>query len=333
MKLLPPHKPWRAVLLTLTGLLLLLFVVHPARGQELAPLADEALKREAERLIEAGRLGAARTLVESAVAARGATPAALYLQAKLLFKERKFAASVGQLERLLRDDQGGEAGAAASRPRLALQLQAAAYQLLGLNLVQLNRLDLAEECLRTAAELAPADHLNRYHLGMLYFVNSRFAAAERELREAVRLSPAFAPGHDALGLALEELGQEAAALAAYRRAVELSESQRLRDAAPHLNMGKFLLSKNRAEESLAPLKRATELDRRSAEAAFQLGKAHNKLGQSAEAVRALLRAAEADPAYAEPHYLLSRIYSGQGREDEAKREMELFQRLRQGRDR
>jgi tetratricopeptide (TPR) repeat protein len=279
----------------------------------------DAKEEQIKELIDAGRLREARERLEAGVKARGETPVSLYLEAQLFFKERRFTESIAKLERVL---------AATADPSLKT-LDSEAHRLMGLNLALLNRLDLAEPFLKDAAAMRPGDHLTHYHLGMLYYTTSRFAAAETELRETVKLNPEFMKAHDALGLTLEELGRDEAALEAYRRAIALVERQRLKDPSPYLNLGKFLVTKNRFSESLPPLEKAVTLDDKPVEAAYQLGKALSKLGREAEAVKALTLAARNDPDYAEPHYLLGRIYLGLGRQEEAAREMRIFQELQQ----
>jgi tetratricopeptide (TPR) repeat protein len=279
----------------------------------------DATYTQIERLIDAGRLGEAQERLNAARKASGETPATLLVEARLLFKQRRFVESIQKLERVI---------AAANDPSLR-RLDGESHKLMGLNLVLINRLDLAEPFLKDAATMLPDDHLARFHLGTLYYTTSRFAAAETELRATIRLNPEFAKAHDTLGLTLEELGDDEAALGSYRRAIELGERQKLKDPSPYLNLGKFLIAKNRYEESLQAFKKAVALDARSAEAAFQLGKTLNKLGRETEAVMALNQAISNDPDYAEPHYLLSRIYLNQGREEEAGREMRIFRELQQ----
>ncbi len=281
----------------------------------------DARPERIKKLIDAGELREARERLEAEVKSRGETPFTLYLEAQLFFKERRFTESIAKLERVL---------AATDDPSLKT-LDAEAHKLMGLNLALLNRLDLAEPFLKDAAAMRPGDHLTRYHLGMLYYTTSRFAAAETELRETVKLNPEFIKAHDALGLTLEELGKDEAALEAYRRAIALVERQRLKDPSPYLNLGKFLVTKNRFSESLPPLEKAVTLDDKPVEAAYQFGKALSKLGRDAEAVKALTFAARNDPDYAEPRYLLGRIYLGLGRQEEAAREMRIFQELQQKR--
>jgi tetratricopeptide (TPR) repeat protein len=312
---------WGATIGAARGCLCALIVVAFFSNYIINAQTAEPPHTRIERLIDAGRLGEAQEQLGAVIRASGETPDTLLLEARLLFKRRRFVESIQNLERVI---------AAANDPPFK-RLDAEAHKLMGLNLVLINRLDLAEPFLKDAAEMLPGDHLARFHLGMLYYTTSRFAAAETELRETVKLNPEFAKGHDSLGLTLEELGKDEAALEAYRHAIELGERQNLKDPSPYLNLGKFLLAKNRSLESLPALEKAASLDGKSAEAAFQYGKALNKLGREAEAVKALNQAIRNDPDYAEPHYLLSRIYLNQGREKEAVGEIRIFQELRQKR--
>jgi len=243
-------------------------------------------------------------------ASRAQTPDDL-AEARRHFRERDFDAAIVILERLR-----------ASRP------DAEVYRLLGLSHARLDRLDRAEPFLKASAELTPEDHLARYHLGMLYYLMSRFEAAAGEFRAAIGLLPAFMKGHDGLGLALEELGPPEAAIASYRRAIALAEEQRLGDASPYLNLGKFLITQNRAAESLSLLERAATLAPASADAAYFLGKALDKAGRPDQAIASLNRAVRNDPRSAEAHYLLSRIYLRQGRDEEARKALERFQELK-----
>ncbi len=261
-----------------------------------------------ENLIDTGRFAQARAALAQWPAE---TPVTQFLVAKLLFKERQFAASLAKLEPLL----SGEA------------YRAEAHKLAGLNYVMLERLDLAEPRLKMATELAPEDYLAHFHLGMLHYLTSRFANAESEFRRTVKLQPAFAKGHDAWGLALQELEQVEAAVEAHRQAIALTEAQTLKDEAPYLNLGKFLLTKNRLAESLPLLEKAVQLRPNSAEAFFLLGKAQAKSNHAAEAVQTLLAATRLQPDYGDAHYLLSRLYLQQGRSEEARKEMEIFQAL------
>jgi len=265
-----------------------------------------------ERLIESGKLSEARESLKEHIAKSGETYKSLYLDALILFKENQFLESLKKLERSLRLEKRDPA----------------VHKLAGLNCVVLERYDVARSFLEAAAELAPNDPLNRYYLGRLYYTIQRFPQAVTEFEHVVRLNPSLVKGYDNLGLALEAVGNEEAATEAYRKAIDLSEQQRLRNEWPYLNLGKFLSTKNRYQESLQLLEKAVQINPKSAEACYVLGKVLNKLGRDAEALEALKHSALNDPGYDEPHYLLSRIYRKLGDETQAQKEIQVFQELK-----
>jgi tetratricopeptide (TPR) repeat protein len=131
--------------------------------------------------------------------------------------------------------------------------------------------------------------------------------------------------YDLLGLAQEELEDDPVVVRTYQQAIELTEQQNLKDESAYLHLAKFLWLRNRFEESLPAAQRAAELNPKSAEAHYILGRLLDKLGHDAEAERALKRSIEIDPNYGESHYLLSRIYLRQGNEQEATRFMKMFE--------
>lgn len=283
-----------------------------------------------EKLIDSGRLEEAQNRLKILMSSQGETSTTLYLEARILFKEQRFNESIDKLQRALSTGKPDWKATERSKrdARSDEPIESEAYKLIGLNYVLLNRLDLAEPFLKASVEQSPNDHVARFHLGLLYYSTSRFSVAESEFRRVVKLRPTFAKGHDMLGLTLEEIGNEEAATQSYRRAIELNRGQKFQDSSPYLNLGRFLLTKNRFEESLPLLQKAVHLHPKSAEGAFLLGKALNKLGKEAEAVKALGQSIQIDPTYAEPHYLLSRIYLSQGREADARQELQTFEQIR-----
>ena len=283
-----------------------------------------------EKLINSGRLDEAQNRLKLLMSSGGETRTTLYLEAKILFKEQRFNASIDKLQRVLAASKPGSKAAERSThdARSDDPLDSEAYKLIGLNYVLLDRLDLAEPFLKASVEQAPNDYMARFHLGLLYYTTSRFAGAESEFRRVISLRPAFAKGHDMLGLTLEEIGNEEAATESYRRAIELNREQNLQDSSPYLNLGRFLLTMNRVAEALPVLQKAVQLNPKSAEGAYLLGKALNKLGKESEAVKALLQAIRNNPDYAEPHYLLSRIYLSQGREADARQALQIFEQIK-----
>jgi tetratricopeptide (TPR) repeat protein len=280
---------------------------------QLTELSADLSWQPIERLIESGKLPEARESLRERVAKSGETYKSFYLEALILFKENQFLESLKKLERSISLEKGDPA----------------VHRLAGLNCVVLERNDAARSFLEAAAELAPNDPMAHYYLGRLYYTIQRFPQAVTELERAVKLDPSFVKGHDNLGLALEAIGNEEAATEAYHKAIELNEQQKLRNEWPYVNLGKFLTTKNRYQESLRLLEKAAQINPKSAEACYVLGKVLNKLGRDAEALEALRHSTLNDPGYDEPHYLLSRIYRKLGNETQAQKEIRIFQELKE----
>ena len=265
------------------------------------------------RLIDEGKLAAARDQLQEEVIARGENYQTLFLQARILFGEKRYEESLKQLERsfaLHRKD-------------------ARVYLLAGMNWVILERLDLARPFFEAAAQLAPTDGVMQYHLGRYYYSAQRFAQAEQAFRAALKLSPDSVKAYDNLALALEAQRKTEEAETYYRKAIELAETQKLVAEWPWLNLAKLLVEKGRHEESLALLESAQRMNARSAEVFYVRGKVLQKLGREAEAEVALQRSVQNDAKFPDSHYLLGRIYLKQGRKREAQREMAIFEELKQ----
>lgn len=265
-----------------------------------------------ERLIDDGKFEAARARLKRETAVRGETHEVLHLEAKLLFKEKKFYESLKILQRCLalrQDDPD-------------------VYMLIASNGQLLDRADIAKPALRSAIQLAPSDVVPRFQLGGLYYTENHFHAAVRELREAVRLKPDFMPAHLLLGAALEELEDRDGALRSYRKAIDFTEHQKLRQEQPYLFLGRFLVRLNRHEEGLPYLQKAVDINPGSSEALYLIGKVMNAQGRHMEAIEALKKSAESHPQYPEPRYMLSRIYLRLGRQQEAEKEFRVFQELK-----
>lgn len=268
--------------------------------------------KKIEILIDASKFEEARIELRREIEARGENHEAHYLEAKLLFKEKRFYESLKSLQRCLSDRKDD--------PRV--------YMLVASNGLLLNRNDIAEPALKSAIQLSPQDHVPHFQLGGLYYTVSDFEAAAKELREALRLKPDFMPAHLFLGSALDELEERDGALRSYRKAIELAEQQNLRQEHPYLSLGKFLLRLNRLDEALPYLRRAVEVNPQCSEALYLIGKALNAQDRETEAVNALLKSVQINPRYAEPHYMLSRIYLKLGRQEKAEEEFRVFQELK-----
>jgi tetratricopeptide (TPR) repeat protein len=286
---------------------------EPQPGLSPASIASPRPLQMIARLIDEGKLAAARKQLQKEVKARGENYQSLFLEARILFGEKRFEESLKQLER-----------------SFALHRQdARVYLLAGLNWVILERLDLARPFFEEAVRLAPGDGMMHYHLGRYYYSAQRFAQAEQAFRAGLKLNPDSVKGYDNLALALEAQTKTDEAEASYRKAIELAGTQKLATEWPWLNLAKLLIEKGRHEESLALLESAQRMNPQSAEVFYVRGKVLQKLGREAEAEAALQRSVQNDAKFPDSHYLLGRIYLKQGRKSESQREMEIFQELKQ----
>ena len=288
------------------------FAVVGADSAARGPSRDDARIQEINRLIDAGELPLARRKLTEEVTGHGESYQTLFLEAKILFREQKCRESLKVLERCFSLDQHD--------PEL--------YKLVALNAILIDRMDIAEQALQTATRLAPHDSLVLFHLGALYYTESRFPSARPLLEKSVNLNPEYVPARLFLGLTLEELGQEQTAIDCYHRAIEMSERSGSKGEQPYLYLGRLLYRENRLNESLPYLRKAVQANSRSCESLCLVARVLSVQGQEADALAALRQCTGADPNYVEAHYLLSRAYVKQGRTGEAARELSLFQELK-----
>jgi len=295
--------------MALLGLQLCLLLPGEVIGWEL-PLAE--LKRVVNRLIESGELDRAESILKQEHALKGESEEILFLEATLLFKQKRHQESLTKL-----------------RACLEKKMETAEiYKLIASNGVLLDRLEIVEPALTAAIRLAPNDYLAHFHMGMLYYTTSRFTVAEQEFLKVIALNSSFAKGYDMLGQVREEIGTDPSAIEAYRKAIELVEKQNQKDELPYVHLAKFLWLRNRVEESLAPARRSTELNPDSSEGLYVLARTLSKLGKDNEAMPLLRQIIQRDPSFPDSHYLLGRILLRNGQEEKGRQEIQIFEAIR-----
>jgi len=286
---------------------LIFLLCLPATSQ----VAQESWTKPIAALIDSRDLAQAQQRLEQEKTARGETPAGQYLEARILFEEQHYAEALKLVQRALE----------------TAPASAELYKLAAVSAIRMDRLDIAEPALITAAQLAPKDYLVHFHLGALYYTKSRFLLAKRELEKAAELNANYMPVLLFLGLTLEEVGDGTATVATYRRAISVAATERTGREMPYIYLGRFYYRLNRFEESLPLLEKATEINPRSAEGWLELGKTLRALKRDGDAVRALEQSASADALNPEPHYLLFRIFESQGLGQAAQEHLKGFQEL------
>ncbi len=270
------------------------------------------LQKVVNQLLDSGRLDQAASILKEQRALKGESGEILFLEANLLFKQKRHQDSLTKL-----------------RTCLEKKMETAeVYKLIASNAIVLDRMEIVEPALTSAIALAPDDYLARFHMGMLYYTTSRFASAEQEFLKVVALSTSFAKGYDMLGQVREEIGTDQSVIASYLRAIELVEKQNQKDELPYLHLARFLWLRNRVEESLAPARRAAELNPDSTETLYVLARALSKLGKDTEATPLLRRIIQRDPTFPDSHYLLGRILLKNGQEEEGRREIQIFEAVK-----
>ena len=299
---------------TSTSIALLgLWLCLSARGEAFAQEPPHTeLKGIVSQLIESGKLDQAESVLKEERMLRGESVELLFLEASLLFKQKRHEDSLTKL-----------------RACLEKKMETAeVYKLIASNAILIDRMEIVEPALTEAIRLAPGDYLAHFHLGMLYYTTSRFALAEKQFLKAVGLHSNFAKGFDMLGQVYEEIGSQESAIKAYRKAMELVERQNQKDELPFLHLAKFLWLRNRVEESLSPARKAAELNPDSIETLYVLARALNKLGEDNEAVPLLRQIIQHDPNFPDSHYLLGRILLSSGQEEEGRREIQTFEAVK-----
>jgi tetratricopeptide (TPR) repeat protein len=184
---------------------------------------------------------------------------------------------------------------------------------LGAAFSKLERWREAEEALKQATELVPAEPAMRLQLGWVYYSNLEGEKARTEFERVIATSPS-ARAFLYLGLTELGLGRNEPAVGALREAIRLDSG--LLDA--HVALGKVLARAGRDEEAIPVLGRALEIDGRSAEAHFQLGLIALRRDELDSAMRSFAAAIEADPEHLQAWYNRALVAERLGRVEEAR---------------
>jgi tetratricopeptide (TPR) repeat protein len=176
--------------------------------------------------------------------------------------------------------------------------------------------------LERAVAMEPVNKEAWYYLGRGYYTASRIPDARAAFEQVLRLEPRDARAENNLGLIFESGGKTEDALAAYRNAIAWQKNNTPSSEQPYLNLGSLLVTLDRAEEAISPLRKAVELANTNSQCHLRLGTAYLHLNRLDEAQKELLEAVRLNPQDATAHYQLGRYYKQVKDMDAAKKEFD-----------
>ncbi len=180
-----------------------------------------------------------------------------------------------------------------------------------------------------AVKMAP-DHFDaQFTLGRAFYSAGDMNAAVKAFRTAVSLNPSDPRALFFLGTTLERSGDLDSALSTYRQLIAKQPNA----AQGHLGVGTVLVRRGGAqlEEGIEELKRAVAIEPDLYEARVALGRTLVAKGRAAESIEHLVRASELAPTNPEPQYQLSLAYRRLRRYDKAAEATAAVKRIHEAR--
>lgn len=295
---------------------------------------------KAKAAFQSGQYLEAVSLFEAVESASpGKTDALLYL-AKVSIHLQQFADAENALRRYLEKNPESANGYyllgyvlnRENRPAESLEIYTRAakitpptgddLKIVALDYELLNDNSSAIRWLERSVAMDPGNKEAWYYLGRAYYTATRIPDARAAFENVLRLEPQDPKAENNLGLIFESGGKTDDALAAYRNAIAWQRDNAPSAEQPYLNLGSLLVTLDRAEEAIPPLRKAVELASTNSQCHLRLGTAYLHLSRLDEAQRELLEAVRLNPQDATAHYQLGRYYKQVKNMDAAKREFD-----------
>jgi tetratricopeptide (TPR) repeat protein len=297
--------------------------VRAAEPREVAALNALPL---GEKLLFEQRYAEAQELFDALLAKWPREPAVLYGTALATFnlgraaEAEALARSAAEILENVSQQSGANSAVVAQRIRGADALVLLAV-ILGARGADTEALKTVER----AVALAPEHFDAQFTLGRALYGVGDSAGAVKAFRAALKLQPDNARALFFLATALEGAGDTAGALVAYRDLV----ARQPHAAEGHLGLGVLLIKRGGedAEKGIQELKIAVGIDPNLYEAQVALGRGLLLRKLAEESVEHLRRAAELAPANPEPHYQLALAYRRLGLNDKAVEETAIVKRI------
>ncbi len=258
----------------------------------------------------AGSAAAAEAAMEQAVEANPGDPTLEDKLGSLLGQQKQWPQAEAAFRKALALS-GAEPGADAGQTALE-------HMHLGVVLAEEQQMTDAEQELRTATQMQPANAEMAYQLGLLLSREERDEEAVVPLEMAVHAATGVPPGADlALAMSYQRLGRQLEAIPYFEKAVAADP----KDASALNNLGLALTETGKAKEAIPYFERA--LAEKSGDAVLHedLGVAYIQMSDFAGAIGEFEAAEKLDGKNPELHYDLGLAYKLKDRMDDAVSEL------------
>ena len=152
--------------------------------------------------------------------------------------------------------------------------------------------------------------------------------AVAQFRAAVKLDPHLPSVHYELAELLNT-SQDAAVKAEAEKEYRAALTENPGDEKAECRLGEIDTHKGNTAQAFQEYSRAVELQPADDDARLGLAKTLIDMGQTEKAQAMLEQAIQLEPTNAVAHYRLATVYRGQGRMDDAKRELELYRKYKE----
>lgn len=275
-----------------------------------APLFSQAdAYQEALASYRSGRYLEALVAVQRAVSEDGGNADYHLLQAKVLAELRQHGDAEKSLKR-----------ASELRPQWVEPF----YEM-GVVLIRRGSFQQAATTLATGVGLAPDSVKTRFLLGVSYLQINLDHAAMEQFKAVEAADPRYPAVHHSIGRVYFRQGKDTAAIEHFRTELAHNPDHH----AARFLLGKALVRTGRAEEAAAQLRMLQGKEVGQGQLHYYLGAAYRRQGKRAEALEALQRSIALNPSSYESHYLMARLYLETGQPDLARKQMAMFEQLRQ----
>ena len=186
------------------------------------------------------------------------------------------------------------------------------HQLFALNYITFNMNEAVEAELEKAIALNPTNSELEYQLGRLYFTLNWYDKSIAAMQRALAITPDYPEVYDSLGLTYEALQNVKQAEESYATAIEIDRKHGIKDPWPLINYAELVFYQQSPQACLPYLSQALEIDPRSPEANYQMGRVMRATHRNAEAERYFEKAIDADPSFANAYYQLGTLLQKRG---------------------